>query len=1410
MAATDKPYRSQRTLDIVFGVSCILLLLSTVWMFAQDYFREFKGIQREFRDVEEAVAERTMLDKLPPSDNMTKIHELEQQIEATENKVKALKEENRKTVPALQSNKAKADAAQQAAKADFDSVSSLFDIAVDKAGEAASESERTRLEAHVAAARKLVQEQRARLDSAILEMDAANLNLEEALRDQTKTERELADLHDQLKKLTGDFDRFAKTAALKRWKTGDWVRALPVLDGFASPVKIQQYTLNDLPIDYAFKYVTRYDRCTTCHLAIDRGNFDADTLRGLKSVPEDMPKRLDQARELLFEREKRGEKLGFDPSDLPKEVWKVDLTDAQIKQYAAHPHLHLFADSNSPHPAEKFGCSICHGGQGSATEFGLAAHTPNDARQKHEWEHGPFHWEPSHFWDWPMLPARFVESSCLKCHYQVTDLANAAAVSSARDGKIVADGPGAKVLKGYNLLRENGCFGCHEIAGMKGGRSVGPDLRLEPNPALDALTPAERNELLADATNPPGTLRKVGPSLYRLTEKTNQEWTRKWIAAPRTFRPDTKMPHFYGLSNNNKEALEGTSQEEFPNAEIHAITYYLFSESQKYLNGSDTFRQALLSRKKELEELQANNLISDAQKKELVLVHRRLEYVTPPAPLTDARITGSDGNPVAVPPLPAVDKRGEQVEAGRNLFTIKGCLACHTHKDAPVPGQQTFAPNLSRLAAKIAPEGGDANAKRRWLIQWILNPNIHFPRTRMPITHLTPDEAAAIAAWLLGIKVDDWDQPEVATPKSETLAELVKVYLIKAPAMTKAEVRNILERQPDGITYRGLSEESVKTLAYDADERALKGPITDDQLKWYIGKKSISRLGCFGCHNVPGFEYAKPIGTPLNDWGKKDPERLAFEDIEAYVKDHYTFVDSMTDKDGHGPKAENGKEPYEKFFAEAIEHHTRDGFLNQKLMEPRSYDFNRLRAWDDRLRMPQFKFARGPVQPLEGESAEQAETRAEAEAREAVMTFVLGLVAEPIPLKYVYAPNSDRLAEAKGLHVLEKFNCAGCHQLKAGVYDFKANADVIEKLTETYNSAKARFPSEHRFLDHNAWVGPPQPTPDRVSMQGMPTTSAEEGQLVVRLTRALHFNVNANEAGDIPAADFVILPEAALIGSGAPYGGVLANLLPNYLIDKKAPNVTDDPTARSALPPPLLREGEKVQPGWLFQFLRNPSKIRPVVVLRMPRFNMSDDEAMTLVNYFAAVDRLGNPNIGLTAPYLMVPQKEDNYWREKSEEYVKRLQAKPDELKKRIDALKPLWEQAKIPAAAAEKNWKEGDAYAGDAYRLVANENICLNCHQVGTLTPKQLLGPPLALAPERLRPDWSLRWIASPQRMMVYPQGKHPMPENFPAGDPPKPEFLGTVMQQVTGVRDVFMDLPRVLEMPENRYYRPPTGDRK
>jgi mono/diheme cytochrome c family protein len=49
--------------------------------------------------------------------------------------------------------------------------------------------------------------------------------------------------------------------------------------------------------------------------------------------------------------------------------------------------------------------------------------------------------------------------------------------------------------------------------------------------------------------------------------------------------------------------------------------------------------------------------------------------------------------------------------------------------------------------------------------------------------------------------------------------------------------------------------------------------------------------------------------------------------------------------------------------------------------------------------------------------------------------------------------------------------------------------------------------------------------------------------------------------------------------------------------------------------PDLTWEGTAVQRQWLISFLKNPNTLRPALIRRMPRFNLSDAEATTLTDY---------------------------------------------------------------------------------------------------------------------------------------------------------------------------------------------------
>jgi mono/diheme cytochrome c family protein len=59
--------------------------------------------------------------------------------------------------------------------------------------------------------------------------------------------------------------------------------------------------------------------------------------------------------------------------------------------------------------------------------------------------------------------------------------------------------------------------------------------------------------------------------------------------------------------------------------------------------------------------------------------------------------------------------------------------------------------------------------------------------------------------------------------------------------------------------------------------------------------------------------------------------------------------------------------------------------------------------------------------------------------------------------------------------------------------------------------------------------------------------------------------------------------------------------------------------AGGTLAPDLSYEGSRAQRQWLVRFLKNPQTLRPTLVLRMPQFNMTDQEAATLADYMGMV-----------------------------------------------------------------------------------------------------------------------------------------------------------------------------------------------
>lgn len=128
--------------------------------------------------------------------------------------------------------------------------------------------------------------------------------------------------------------------------------------------------------------------------------------------------------------------------------------------FKAHPKIY--------HDYEKFGCTVCHQGQGLATSAEKAM-------------------VATEFWDKPILPREYIESSCGSCHKE----------------RFVQGAD--RLNNGRDLIEDLGCVGCHIIGDFKNNFS---------------------------------------PSLNGLGEKVNRGWLLGWLKNPNDLKWNTRMPDF--------------------------------------------------------------------------------------------------------------------------------------------------------------------------------------------------------------------------------------------------------------------------------------------------------------------------------------------------------------------------------------------------------------------------------------------------------------------------------------------------------------------------------------------------------------------------------------------------------------------------------------------------------------------------------------------------------------------------------------------------------------------------------------------------------------------------------------------------------------------------------------------------
>ena len=413
----------------------------------------------------------------------------------------------------------------------------------------------------------------------------------------------------------------------------------------------------------------------------------------------------------------------------------------------------------------------------------------------------------------------------------------------------------------------------------------------------------------------------------------------------------------------------------------------------------------------------------------------------------------------------------------------------------------------------------------------------------------------------------------------------------------------------------------------------------------------------------------------------------------------------------------------------------------------------------------------------------------EADARD-VATYLFSLSSPPS-----YADASfmdDANLKEKGRVLIKQYGCAGCHEIKGFEEEQRIGKELtvegatpIERLDfalQTHNAEQGEDPLElHKDQPHKPWynhkgfferkitrpsiydVGKEKDPKDKLRMPQPYLT--EEWR--VALTTFLLGSVG-QEGANVPSTLFFTPQDQRRQDIQNGWWVIKKyNCQGCHQLQVGQRSVVQDlplyqtPEGKDLLPPRLTSEGARVDPAWLLKFLNDPSLsgektpaqqqqvnalaspnppvaaqagaqavaqpgaqptaspaasptngsanqamrlhpqpgadrngVRPYLQFRMPTFNFSPNELQILVRFFMAMS-------GQQDPYIKEP-------------------------------MPPLTDQEKITAR-----------------QMFTSGTPCLKCHITGDAAhDEKAIAPNFLIAGERLKPDWTFRWLLDPSQI--------------------------------------------------------------
>ncbi len=554
-------------------------------------------------------------------------------------------------------------------------------------------------------------------------------------------------------------------------------------------------------------------------------------------------------------------------------------------------------------------------------------------------------------------------------------------------------------------------------------------------------------------------------------------------------------------------------------------------------------------------------------------------------------------------------KSAEPFTRAMQIVAESGCFGCHDMTG--FSGCSKIGPSLNDMPAKVNPA---------WVFQWVKNPKVYTPHTRMPDFELTDEQAEDVTACLMSIGKESNFKPmsprgayvggsavagkalfeSVGCQDCHVVGTMTKVRDARgtsydiAPELSKVGskvnpdwlydwVRNPRHYDPQTRmpNLRLTDQEAKNVVAYLMtlkDTTVERTPSFDlnDPKKIAAGATVIREFGCFGCHDIKGMEKEGKVSVDLSDFDRKLLDQMDFGDTRELPENFPVDF-----------KADSAGGTWVK--------HSWAAWVYAKLHNSRVFQTERIVQ-----RMPVFSFNDQEIK--------------------LIRLFLISMTKDA-PTREYQMPDDSRLQDiAAGRRVVRDYNCIQCHQIE----------------------------------------------------------------------------------------------------------GVGGYILATY----------DDPS----LGPPVLTasEGAKVQEQWLYNFLKNPTTIRPWLKIRMPTFDLTDQEISKITKYFLALS---------------------------DKQFV-------------------LRDYSAIPA---DQKYLAPGKKLYDSYQ-------CGKCHPSGPVTlggevSAASLAPNLVQAHKRLKPEWINDWLHDPQKL----QPGTRMPSFFYEGKGPEQTvFGGDEEQQIKALEAYVWNLGR------------------